>query len=222
METQQQTVRFRLIHESDISDIIQLQWKTFPVMSQKGEIWEEDEIKKYLRIFPEGQFCAEVNGKIVGSASSLIVNMRPEYRNHSWDEICYNNIEKSHDVFGNSLYDVDVSVLSEFRRIGIASKLFDLRKNLAVSLNLDRIIGGGRLANYNKFCNSMSAEEYFENVKLGKIEEPAINCQIRNGFNLIKLLPNYINDDESLNFAAFIEWKNRKKETRRDVIKRIR
>lgn len=210
METRQQAIRFRLIHESDISDIIQLQRKTFPVMSQKGEIWEEDEVKKYLRIFPEGQFCAEVNGKIVGSASSLIVNLRPEYRNHSWDEICYNNIEKSHDLFGNSLYDVDVSALPEFRRIGIASKLYDLRKNLAVSLNLDRIIGGGRLANYNKFSNVMSAEKYFENVKLGKIEETAINCQIRNGFNLIKLLPNYINDDESLNFAAFIEWKNKK------------
>ena len=74
-----------------------------------------------------------------------------------------------------------MSLLPEFRRIGIASKLYDLRKNLAVTLNLDRIIGGGRLANYNKFCNVMSADEYFEKVRLGKIEEPAINCQIRNG-----------------------------------------
>jgi hypothetical protein len=66
----------------------------------------------------QGQFCAELNGKIVGSASSLIVSLNPEYRDHTWHDIVGNcNIFTSHDPKGNSLYGDDICTHPNFRRL---------------------------------------------------------------------------------------------------------
>ena len=208
MENNQLAITFRHITEHDISKIIKLQKISFPRMAKKGEIWEEDEIKKYVKVFPEGQFCAELNGRIVGSASSLIINLNPPYRSHTWYEICYDDIEKYHNVNSDTLYDVDISVLPEFRHMGIASRLYYIRKELVRKLNLKRMIGGGRLSNYHKYCHVMSANEYLENVKKLILKEPALNCQLKNGFKIVKIMPNYLPDEDSLDYAAFIEWKN--------------
>ena len=208
MKNAQIAVKFRLVTANDIAGIIQLQKHSFPKMAIRGEIWEKEELQKYLRVFPEGQFCAEINGKIIGSASSLIVNLVPEHKTHTWYDICYDNLDGSHTLDGDTLYDVDISVLPEYHNLGIASKLYSIRKELAIKMGLKRIIGGGRLSNFYKYCDLMDAEHYLKKVVDKTIQEPAIWCQLKNGFNIVKLLPNYLPDDDSLNYAAFIEWKN--------------
>jgi ribosomal protein S18 acetylase RimI-like enzyme len=209
MENRQALIRFRLMTPDDIKGVIDLQRMSFPRMASRGEIWEEPELKRYMRLFPEGQFCAQINDKIVGSASSLVITMNPEYKTHTWYDICYDSIEKTHDIHGDTLYDVDISVLPEYRHIGIASRLYSLRKELAIKIGLRRMIGGGRLSNFYKYCSHMNAQQYLKMVTNIEIEEPALNCQIKNGFQIVKLLPNYLPDEDSLNYAAFIEWKSK-------------
>jgi hypothetical protein len=39
-------------------------------------------------------------------------------------------------------------------------------------------------------------------------EIPVLSFELENGFRFIKVMPNYLNDVRSLNYASFIEWLN--------------
>jgi hypothetical protein len=86
--------------------------------------------------------------------------------------------------------------------------LYRARKDLAVKLNLRRIIAGGRLFNYCEYSDKMSAFEYAQKVVRKELADPVLSFQLRNGFQFVKILPNYMKDSRSLNYASFIEWKN--------------
>ncbi len=171
-------------------------------------IWRESHLESHLRVFPEGQFCAELDDRIVGSASSLIVKLVPDYTEHTWGQITANGMFTNHDPQGDSLYGADVSTHPRVRRLGIATMLYRARKDLAVKLNLRRIIAGGRLFNYCEYSDKMSAFEYAQKVVRKELADPVLSFQLRNGFQFVKILPNYMKDSRSLNYASFIEWKN--------------
>lgn len=192
----------------DIPKIIELQKKSFPYMYADGMIWKEKNLQNHIHIFPEGQFVAEHKGNIIGSASSLIVNLVPEYKEHTWNEVCGTGQFNNHNPKGDILYAADVSTHPDYRSLGFGTKIYDRRKDLAIKLNLRRIIGGGRLFNYCEYADKLSPDEYVKMVLEGKIREPVLYFQIKNGFNFIKILPNYMRDSRSLNYATFIEWKN--------------
>lgn len=201
-------VTIRNTNYNDIPKIIELQKKSFPHMAAEGVIWQERHLKDHLKIFPEGQFVAEYKGQIVGSCSSLIVTLNPEYKEHTWLEVCGNSSFKNHTTKGDTLYAADVSTHPEYRRLGIATKLYDVRKQLAIKLGLKRIIAGGRIFNYCEYAKYMDPLEYVKKVKRHEIKEPVLSFQLRNGFKFIKILPNYLKDPRSLDYATFIEWKN--------------
>ncbi len=55
----------------------------------------------------------------------------------------------------------------------------------------------------------MSAEEYVQRVVGGKIKGPTLSFQLREGFQVIQVVPGYLKSDpESLGYAAMIEWLN--------------
>jgi ribosomal protein S18 acetylase RimI-like enzyme len=192
----------------DIPKVIELQKESFPFMYEEGMIWKEKHLENHIRIFPEGQFTAEYEGNLIGSASSLIVNLVPEYKVHTWMEICGSAEFSNHNPKGDSLYGADVSTHPDQRSLGIGTKIYDARKKLAIKLNLRRIIAGGRLFNYCEYADKLSVDEYVQKVLKEEIREPVLYFQLKNGFNFIQILPNYIRDSRSLNYATFIEWKN--------------
>jgi GNAT superfamily N-acetyltransferase len=116
----------------------------------------------------------------------------------------------NHILSGDSLYGADVSTHPDSRGQGIATMLYDARKKLAIMLNLRRIIAGGRLFNYREYADKMSAQDYTEKVVNGELKDPVLSFQLKNGFKFIKILPNYLRDSRSLNYASFIEWQNPK------------
>jgi ribosomal protein S18 acetylase RimI-like enzyme len=193
---------------ADIPKIVELQKKSFPVMAAEGVVWKPEHLESHLKVFPKGQFCAEYKDNIVGSCSSLIINLDPEYKEHTWIEACGDSFYKNHNKKGDTLYGSDVSTHPDYRRLGIATKLYDARRQLAINLNLRRIIAGGRIFNYCEYAKKMSPLEYVQKVKRKEIKEPVLSFQLRNGFKFIKILPNYLRDPRSLNYATFIEWKN--------------
>jgi ribosomal protein S18 acetylase RimI-like enzyme len=177
-------------------------------MALYGMIWPSSFLLSHISIFPEGQFCAEINGRIIGSSSSLIVSLKPDYADHTWNDITGQGLFTNHNPDGDSLYGADISVHPKFRYRGIATILYNARKDLSIRLNLRRIIAGGRLYNYHKYAKIMSAQEYARKVMKGKLKDPVLSFELDNGFRFIKILPNYLDDVRSLNHASFIEWLN--------------
>src|SRR5215218_5910071 len=110
-------------------------------MAKDGVIWHEHHLESHIRIFPEGQFCAELGGKIIASSSSLVTSLTPDYQEHTW---------KQATAYGMSTHP-------DSRGLGIASMLYEARKELVARLNLRRMIAGGRLFNYCEYAEKMSA-----------------------------------------------------------------
>jgi ribosomal protein S18 acetylase RimI-like enzyme len=193
----------------DIPKIIDLQKESFPYLARYGNIWHAEELESHLRIFPEGQFVAvEPDGKIVGSASTLIVSLDPQYAEHTWKEITSNGMFTNHNSKGDSLYGADISTHPKHRHEGLGGMLYDARKELVVKLDLKRMIAGGRLFNYSEHADKMSPLEYANKVIKRELKDPVLSFELDNGFRFIKILPNYLDDVRSLNYASFIEWLN--------------
>lgn len=191
----------------DIDKIVKLQQESFPLLARYSNIWHPDELKSHLQIFPQGQFVAvEEDGTVVGSASTLVVTLHPEYAEHTWKGITADGMFTNHEDHGDSLYGADISTHPKFRHEGIGSMLYGARKELAIRLHLKRMISGGRLFNYCEYADKMSAQEYAEKVIRGEFHDPVLSFELDNGFKFIKILPDYLDDVRSKNFASFIEW----------------
>src|SRR5919108_1875563 len=193
----------------DIPKIVNLQKESFPDMASYGMIWPSSFLQSHLQIFSEGQFVAvEPDGTIVGSASTLVVSLNPEYADHTWKGITANGTFTNHDSKGDSLYGADISTHPRYRHEGIGSMLYGARKEFVIKLGLRRMIAGGRLFNYCEHADKMSALEYAHKVKEGELHDPVLSFELDNGFKFIKILPNYLDDVRSVNYASFIEWLN--------------
>jgi ribosomal protein S18 acetylase RimI-like enzyme len=204
-------VKVRNTIKNDIPKIIDLQKQSYPYLAKYGNIWKTEELESHLEIFPEGQFIAvEPDGTIVGSASTLIVSLDPEYNEHTWIDITANGMFTNHSYDGDSLYGADISSHPKYRHEGIGSMLYNARKELAIKMNVRRMIAGGRLFNYCEYADKMSALEYAEKVIRRELRDPVLSFELDNGFNFIKILPDYLDDVRSLNYASFIEWLNPK------------
>ena len=201
-------VIIRNIMIDDIDKILQLQEVSFADMASYGMVWPASYLKKHIHIFPQGQLCAEINGEIVASASSLIVTLKPAYSDHTWHDITGYGLFTTHDPKGDTLYGADISTHPKFQRKGIGTMLYNVRKNLTIRMNLRRIVIGGRLFNYYKYASKTSALEYSRKVMNGEIEDPVLLFQLKNGFKFIKVIPNYLYDRRSMNCSNFLEWLN--------------
>jgi ribosomal protein S18 acetylase RimI-like enzyme len=193
----------------DIEKIVKLQQESFPILARYDNIWHPEELKSHLQIFPLGQLVVvEEDGEVVGSASTLIVTLNPEYAEHTWKGITSDGMFTDHNPNGDSLYGADISTHPKFRHEGIGSMLYGARKELVLRLGLRRMISGGRLFNYQDYADKMSAFEYANKVINGELHDPVLSFELDNGFKFIKILPEYLDDIRSQNYASFIEWLN--------------
>jgi ribosomal protein S18 acetylase RimI-like enzyme len=197
--------------QEDIPKIVNLQKESFPYLARYANIWRPEELESHLHIFPQGQFVAvEPDGTVVGSASTLIVSLNPEYAEHTWKDITANGLFTNHNPKGDSLYGADISTHPKYRHEGIGNMLYNARKQLVKELNLRRMIGGGRLFNYCEYASRMSALEYAQKVIRKELRDPVLSFELDNEFKFIKILSNYLDDVRSLNYASLIEWVNPK------------
>ena len=88
MSSKKSNVLIRTMKKYDIPKIVELQKASFPLMAAEGVYWKPNQLESHLKVFPKGQFVAEYRDKIIGSCSSLIVKLEPEYKEHSWKEVC--------------------------------------------------------------------------------------------------------------------------------------
>ena len=90
-----------------------------------GDYWQLDDIKKLLDLFPEGQLCVLVDGKVVASALSIIVDYKKFGDNHTFQEITGNYTFNSHFADGDVLYGIEMFVAPEYRGLRLGRRLYD-------------------------------------------------------------------------------------------------
>lgn len=191
--------------EADLDEVAALSYKVFG----DGMALEYEHFKSQIELFSLGQICAEFNGKIIGNASSLVINLDDYGIEHNYDVISDDGYIKNHNPNGESLYGIEVGVDPDYRKMDVGRMLYEGRKEICKRLNLRNILIGGRMPFYHKYAEELSAEEYVKKVLKEEIYDPIVSFQARNGFEYEAVIPNYLPEDpESLKYASLLTWNN--------------
>lgn len=189
----------------DYDALVQMQQRCFADM----EPWGRDQIESQLKHFPEGQMVVECDGRLVASSSCLMVDYDEDLEWCNWKKTADSGYIRNHNPKGDTVYGIEIMVDPDFRGMRLSRRLYDARKELCRSRNVEQMIVGGRIPGYHKYADQMKASEYVDRVVNKSIYDPVLTAQIANGFSLQGLLSNYLpSDTESCGYATFLEWRN--------------
>lgn len=200
-------VRIHNTRPEDFAGIQMLSQAVYPA----NPPWTAAQLASHLRIFPEGQLVAAQGSdeRIVGMAASLVVRWDEYDMETSWRDFTDRGMFTNHDPTGRTLYGAEVMVHPDLQGHGIGRQLYRARRDLTRRMGLLRIRAGSRLRGYRRVAGEMTAEEYVRQVVQGKLRDPTLSFQLRQGFRVMGVVSEYLKGDpESLGFAAVIEWLN--------------
>lgn len=190
----------------DLKAIRDLSARAYPGM----EPYSIDMIRGHLNHWPEGQFVADFDGQVVGYCATFRVAGEQCLRQHTWKEITGNGFAARHNSNGDYLYGMEVCVDPAFRNQRIGQRLYAARKKLCQYYRLKGIVAGGRIPrlarNIKRF---QTPEAYVEAVDQKQFRDPTLTFQLRNGFEVLGVLRDYLPaDKESLGHAVHLLWRN--------------
>lgn len=201
------TVELRNLQLEDYKQLKTSMIEAYPTM--ENSYWKEEQIEKLLDIFPEGQLVIVVDGKVVGSALSLILDEDLVDKNHDYKKITGNYTFSTHNDDGEILYGIDVFIHPNYRGLRLGRRLYDARKELCEQMNLKAIVFAGRIPNYAKHAEELTPKEYIEKVKKKEVHDPVLSFQLSNDFHVIRVIKNYLEGDKkSKEHAVLLEWNN--------------
>jgi hypothetical protein len=106
------------------------------------------------------------------------------------------------------MYGVESCVHPDYRSRGVGSKLMDARFDVLRRLNLRGMIAGGMPMDYHTVAEQMSFADYVREVVEGRRYDTNLTKQLHKGFRVHNLIPEYIYDPRTLNWAVAIVWEN--------------
>ncbi|MCL4216641.1 MAG: GNAT family N-acetyltransferase [Candidatus Hydrogenedentes bacterium] len=200
-------IKTRRWTEADIAEITQCQYAAYSDFPQ-FRLCDERLFGMQLAAFPEGQFLAEIDGKIVGFCASLIVTLDDEAPWHSYAEMTGSGTFNTHDPSGDTLYGAEIAVHPDYRGQGVAGALYVERKKLMKRFNLRRMAAGGRIPGYARHAGKLTAEQYVDKVLAGELKDQALNAHLKGGYKVRGIHYDYLSDEASLNYATHLEMLN--------------
>jgi len=198
-------VTVRQITLADFDSLVALQLLCFPGMKP----WKREQIASQLHCFPEGQICVEVDAQLVASSSCLILDDDDHSDWNDWAEISDHGFIRNHNPLGDTLYGIEIMVHPGSRGMRLARRLYERRKELCRSLNLARMVIGGRIPGFASHKQAMTAPEFVRRVITKELFDPVLTTHLANGFVLRQLTPDYLpSDEDSGGYATCLEWPN--------------
>lgn len=183
----------------------------FPTLTDE-ELFTAAKYQRHLALFPEGQFVAiaDVDGQpvIAGATTTFRTTWEIAETQHTYLEAIAGGWLTNHNPSGEWLYGADLSVLPDFRRMGIGSHLYNARRDLVKRLNLRGEIAGGMLPGYEHHKDQLEVEEYIKGVVEGTIQGTTLAMQLKNGFVPRGILKGHITDPRADDYAVLIIREN--------------
>lgn len=187
--------------------LAQLQRDCFPTLGPQ-ELMREEHFLSHCQIFAEGDFVALRGDRIIGLGSGFFVDFDLAHPDHTFLEMIDGGYYTRHDPNGLYYYAGDISVHPDFRGQGIGRRLYEARKELVRRYGKKGIVGGGLLPGYIHHKARLTITDYVDAVVRGELVDPTLTFQLRNGFKVMGMIENYIEDSASDNWATLILWEN--------------
>ncbi len=204
-------IEIRVMTPDYAEQLAELQEVIFPTLTD-DERFSAANYRKHMEIFPDGQYMAVLRhpqgSRVVGACSAIRTNFDFDHIQHTFAELTDNGWLTTHEPDGEWLYGIDMSVHPRFRRRRIATRLYRVRNNVTRRLNLRGEIIGGMMPGYERHRGKMSIEQYVERVARGRLTDPTLTAQLKQGFQMRGILYEHITDPRSDNCAVLMVREN--------------
>jgi ribosomal protein S18 acetylase RimI-like enzyme len=198
-------VKIRKATLKDLPEIIRVEKEAWP----EGTEASEEMFRSRIETYPDGVFVALHKKKIIGVVAFMLIDYDLENPIPTWNEVTDNGMIKgTHDPNAETIFGIDLTAAPDAPR-GTGTRLLMEVGRQAISKNLKRGVLGGRLPEYKKYADQMTPEEYI-NAKNenGEPLDMEVRFYKRAGLKIEKILPNYFDDPDSLDFGVMLVWEN--------------
>jgi len=192
-------------------ELEQLQCVVFATLADE-ERFKAEHYLKHIELFPEGQFVALDQGRVVGMTSTVRCRFDFDHPGHRFADVIQGGWLTSHEPDGDWLYGADMGTHPDYRRRGIARGLYAARKSTVSRLGLRGQVMVGMLRGYGAVKQEMSAEAYYQSLISGDRSDPTISAQLKVGFEPRGLVPDYLNDPVCDNYGVLMVMTQEKDE----------
>lgn len=186
-------------HTTQLEELQQL---VFPTLS-KDSLMRKEHYLNHIQIFPEGQFVAMLNDRVIGMTSSIRYHLDINER-HKFTDVFDGGLLNTHEPDGDWLYGMDIGTHPNYRGMGIAKFLYDARQETVFKLGLKGQYTYGMLSGYGALKNVIHIDTYYQQVLEGKLKDPTVSRQLKNGFKPYGLVPDYVDDPVCDGYCALL------------------
>lgn len=202
----ERSVQVRPMTPEDIPFIIEVQPLAFPPPFPVDELWSAEALEHLLKLFPEGQTVAELDGERAGSSTSLLLSEGSWQLGEDWLNMVGKNLS-NFDRNGNTLFGMDIAVHPGFRRHGVGKALYRKRFELAEETGVMRYGTVCRIPDFAAWAkeNGDDVERYVSMVVHGDLEDRTLTPLLKMDLKVNRIKPNYYRDPESLGYGVELE-----------------
>jgi GNAT superfamily N-acetyltransferase len=171
----------------------ELQKIVFPTLAAE-ERMQAKHYLKHIELFPEGQFIILDGDKAIGMSTTIRYHLA--MNDHTFLEVSEGLWMTSHEPDGEWLYGMDVGVHPDYRGQGLARQIYRARQETCKILDLKGQMTVGMPNGYMDFMDKFTLDEYYAEILRGSIHDPTVSVQQRMGFELVRLIHNYLDDPQ--------------------------
>ena len=171
----------------------ELQETVFPTLAAE-ERMQAKHYLKHIELFPEGQFIILDGNKAIGMSTTIRYHLA--MNDHTFLEVSEGLWMTSHEPDGEWLYGMDVGVHPDYRGQGLARQIYRARQETCKILDLKGQMTVGMPNGYMDFMDKFTLDEYYDQILRGAIRDPTVSVQQRMGFELVRLIHNYLDDPQ--------------------------
>jgi GNAT superfamily N-acetyltransferase len=182
----------------------QLQQIVFPTLAAT-ELIRAEHYLRHLELFPEGQFVITDGDKVIGMTTTMRSDFDFANYHHTFAETIAGGWLTNHNPFGDWLYGLDIGVHPVYRGLGLARSLYRARHDIARQLGLKGQVTVGMMSGYGAVRGEISGEAYYKELLEGRRKDPTLTPQMKIGFELLALIPDYVNDPVCGNYGILIK-----------------
>ena len=184
----------------------ELQKIVFPTLAPASLLRAEHYLH-HIQMFPQGQFVALLNNRVVGMTTSIRYHF-PDGTFHTFDDVLDGGFLNTHESDGQWLYGMDIGTHPDQRGKGIATHLYDARQETVRRLGMAGQFTYGMLSGYGAMHEKMRAEDYYAQVASGRMKDPTVSRQMKNGFVPHGLVAGYVEDPVCRGYCVFLIREN--------------
>lgn len=167
------------------------------------------ELVELAQIFPEGTTLALDGEKVVGMGTGIFTDLDLDNLPPNEDDILYDADGRNlHNWNGCYYFGSDMAVHPDYRGRKIGREIYNRRKAVIQKYNKKGFVAAAVLPGYAEHEATLDIDSYIAKVVAGELYDPTLSMQLRNGFQVYRLIRDFFVFPRSSNWSAIIYWSN--------------